>query len=1071
MSEEGVRIGSEIIEASAGSGKTYALTNRFIKLMAYGVPAERIVALTFTVKAAGEFFDAILEKLAKAASDAEAAKTLAKEVGREGFSQADFLRLLKELTRGMHRLTLGTLDSFFVRVVGAFPLEFGLGGEFSMMVDKAKIEAVRASVAERVFYEVVENKQALQEFLEAFKQATFGIEENSFFKNLDGFIADYQRLYLDVPAGERWGDARAIWPDGEWAVQGDGRAELNQALRSLLLLSPELGPEDKQQKRWQTFFEDSKKIVAGMALPAGVKYLTTNFFLQWTELREGSAKITIERKKIEFDAMACQAVADFVEALVAMNFAAKLKRTQGVWKVVDAYERCYDEKVRRRGQLQFEDVARVMGGEHGLTVGAENGVSFELAYRLDAQFDHWLLDEFQDTSRVQWRAIKDLVDEVVQDSEGRRSYFQVGDTKQSIYGWRGGDPKLFSEVVEHYRAGVEVKSLDESYRSGPAIIDTVNQVFSDRDTLQDLLSQEAVQAFHWKEHSCSHKTKALAGFVALWHPDVDKAKEEDVLDLMVRTVTEVDPLGRELSCAILCRSGGMVDKVMDSLREAGIDEVEGGAKVSIVSDNPVTLALLSLIKLAGHPGDRFAAGHLAMTPIAAWMKREGVSLRRLAMQTLTMIDGQGFEALLELWQQRLEVAGDLQDEFAQQRLSAFLQMAREFDETGDRSVDGFLEFAEGQKAKAQVSKKAIQVMTVHGSKGLGFDVVILPEIAGMKSLCTVDNGLSVGGSEEHPWVLDLPNKAFQELDPVLREHRQSLQAAAGFESLCVLYVAMTRAKQGLYMLAPRYGTSKALNFLALLEATLSEFDDEGERCATKVGGEGVVESYARGQREWYLEYECDERRVDAEDVGGEAEIELGMGQRRERRLTPSDHGASQYGAELLFSARGADARVFGNQVHALFEQIEWLPQGGGLPLFLTESDGGDTEARRHVRCALRESCIADLLLEPADGVVAELWREKAFELLLSDGWVSGVFDRVVLLRDAGSGDLLRAEIIDYKTSRVEGELAITDEVEVYRAQMELYQEALMKLTGLAEKDIRCLLVFTQPRVTCELNGR
>ncbi|MFK5923784.1 MAG: UvrD-helicase domain-containing protein [Verrucomicrobiota bacterium] len=1066
------KISSEIIEASAGSGKTYALTNRFIKLMAFGVPADRIVALTFTVKAAGEFFDAILEKLAKAAGDEVAAAQLAKELERVDFSQRDFLCLLKDLTRGLHRLSLGTLDSFFVRVVGAFPLEFGLGGEFSMMVEKPKIEAVRARVAEQVFRQVVKDQQGLDEFLAAFKQATFGIEENSFFRNLDKFVEDYQKLYLDVPGEQKWGDAAAIWPRGKWALQGDGRAELNQAVGKLALLAPELGSEDKQQKRWQAFFEDTKKIVPGMALPKAVNYLTDNFLLQWDELKAGEARITIERKKIEFDAITCQAVVDFVEAVMAMNIAAKLKRTHGVWKVIDAYEKCYNENVRRRGQLQFEDVARVMGGENGLYEGAENGVSFELAYRLDAQFDHWLLDEFQDTSRVQWRAIKELVDEVVQDSEGRRSYFQVGDTKQSIYGWRGGDPKLFGEVLEQYRNGVEVSSLSVSYRSGPAVIETVNQVFGARDVLKQWLPDESVEAFHWQDHACSDKTAQLPAFAALWHPDVAKAKEEEVLDLMVETVKEIDPIGRGLSCAILCRGGVMLNKVMDRLREAGIDEVDGGAKSSIADDNPVTLSLLSLIKLTGHPGDRFAAGHLKMTPVGEWMQGEGVSMKRLALDSLRLIHTEGYEALVELWAQRFAAAGNLQDDFALQRMGELQDLARLFDQDGGRSVDLFLDFVKGKKVKAVASSKAIQVMTIHGSKGLGFDVVILPElIGGNKNLTSVDSGLSQGGDEDEPWVLDLPSKVFQQLDPVLRRHLEGLQAASGFESLCVLYVAMTRAKQGLYMLAPSYGSSTALNFLALLEATLREEGQGDERRSTLVGSCEALISYTCGERQWYEGHALISRDSTVTQDSGETPptdlpIELGLGSKRERHRTPSEHKQSSYGAETLFSVGGAVARDFGNEVHAVFEQIDWIGLDQNVETVLQQIDAGE-EVLTHVNQALQHESIAGLF-DKGDAQV-ELWREKAFELLLEGEWISGIFDRVVLRRDAASGTLLSADIIDYKTSRVEEGEEIAAEAEVYRTQMTAYREALGKLTGLQEGAIRCLLVFTRPGVVVKFD--
>src|SRR5664279_4542702 len=93
-----------MILASAGSGKTYALTNRFVQLLAGGAPPERIVALTFTRKAAGEFFDVIINKLARAADSDRAARQLAKEIGAPGMAVADFLRLLRGMVDAMHRL-------------------------------------------------------------------------------------------------------------------------------------------------------------------------------------------------------------------------------------------------------------------------------------------------------------------------------------------------------------------------------------------------------------------------------------------------------------------------------------------------------------------------------------------------------------------------------------------------------------------------------------------------------------------------------------------------------------------------------------------------------------------------------------------------------------------------------------------------------------------------------------------------------------------------------------------------------------------------------------------------------
>ena len=102
----------ELIKASAGSGKTYQLTDRFIYLMLLGSDPTSIVALTFSRKAAGEFFDAILRKLAEAAKDPKAREALESKFGLE-ISASVIREKIAILLRSMNRLTLGTLDSFF----------------------------------------------------------------------------------------------------------------------------------------------------------------------------------------------------------------------------------------------------------------------------------------------------------------------------------------------------------------------------------------------------------------------------------------------------------------------------------------------------------------------------------------------------------------------------------------------------------------------------------------------------------------------------------------------------------------------------------------------------------------------------------------------------------------------------------------------------------------------------------------------------------------------------------------------------------------------------------------------
>ena len=221
-------IPNEMILASAGSGKTWQLTNRYIALMAQQllsgkeVTPERIVAVTFTRKAAGEFFDSILLKLARASSDPKFAKTL---IGDESIdpevvndplrpvlrelTQENYLQLLRIFISRMPRLFLGTLDSFFSSILRSFPAEFGLAGDFEILSDyQGSVE--REGVYRMVFQRTLpglksrnEGAEAQKDFLEAFRRATFGKEESSIRSVLDQFIESQHGILLHAARKER----------------------------------------------------------------------------------------------------------------------------------------------------------------------------------------------------------------------------------------------------------------------------------------------------------------------------------------------------------------------------------------------------------------------------------------------------------------------------------------------------------------------------------------------------------------------------------------------------------------------------------------------------------------------------------------------------------------------------------------------------------------------------------------------------------------------------------------------------------------------------------------------------
>ena len=133
-------IRNTMLVANAGSGKTFALTTRMVKLLALGVEPRKIAALTFTKKAAGEFLDAVFLRLADAALDPKKLEDLNRDLNSdpdEGviptLDETHCRALLSKLVADSGRLTMGTIDSLFARIARSFPLESGLPGELSLI--------------------------------------------------------------------------------------------------------------------------------------------------------------------------------------------------------------------------------------------------------------------------------------------------------------------------------------------------------------------------------------------------------------------------------------------------------------------------------------------------------------------------------------------------------------------------------------------------------------------------------------------------------------------------------------------------------------------------------------------------------------------------------------------------------------------------------------------------------------------------------------------------------------------------------------------------------------------------
>jgi len=1118
-------IGHEMIRASAGSGKTYALTNRFVRLLALGVEPERIVALTFTRKAAGEFLDAILQKLALASQSqslggraptsarqkkqSETASRLGAELGLppEEATPEKFRRLLRAVVDSLHRLRLGTLDGFFMEIAQSFALEIGLGARVELLEAHAQAQA-KARVLAQIFGAEADGgarsatatrrqkSPGLDRFIEAFKEATFGQEVKRVADQLGQFIDAHQEIFLEAPeAGPP--DLGAWLIENYQAVLGEGLATLYEAVEELASAW-----DEKRNEWWAALFEELECWAPGNKLHTPLENVIK-------ALPELTAVTMAGKRGVKVSGKLHDALLAVARAVLGGELARGVAMTRGIYAVIAAYEAIYDAQVRRAGRLTFADVERLLlPAQLGTGLGAEAGEQrLLLDYRLDAQVDHWMLDEFQDTSFGQWSILKNLIDEVVQDPDGRRSFFYVGDVKQAIYSWRGGDPRLFGEVFSHYNAAlggdqcgsagaaIAERHLDESWRSGPPIIEMVNRVFGAAAVLEELFCEgEEVGPANaggvhewnaqWREHRSArpelggHAALLLAEESSTHSSAADKESGKRArFATTLALLRELPPPSAEFSIAVLVQNNATAAELSDYLRREGGIEAVAEADLHVCTDNPVGAALLACVQAAAHPGDRLARAHVGGSPLLSCGPLAGGPS---GIDTLTLDLA---EPLFGLGPVIEQLEGQLSDPFSRLRLRQWGLAAAEFEASsgagGSRDPDEFIAFMRRYTLREPDSAGVVRVMTIHKSKGLGFDAVILPDLQGQR-LAQARDGFAVKRdvARQVEWVMDLPRKEIAEQVEVLRDHLREAEAEGLYEKLSLLYVAMTRAKRALYAIieAPK-PSSKSANFPKLLLQTLSEgvtgrgvvaaaSEGEDEPCEVQVGALALRGIWEAGD---FSSVSAHAKSADAsETVPRTWPVRLeSAGEPRFPRLVarrPSDEGSGMRTAEQLFalSSTRSDAGSFGREVHRLFAVADrFIGRTDVVGASIWPSSGREevTEPEKTVAACFAAPALARVWELPPN---SELWCERRFEAVIGDQWITGVFDRVIV-ECTENGEPLRAEVYDFKTDDDTAGAA-----ERHAPQLALYRTAVAQLTGLREENVRSFLVLTRTQELVEV---
>jgi len=1052
----------ELVLASAGSGKTYHLSSRILGLLAMGVPPGEVLATTFTRKAAGEILERVLVRLAEGASDPAKGQELGRDAHPCLTRPEECRRLLGRLLTNLHHMNVGTLDAFFVRVARSFFLELGLPPRWTIAdeptQDHIRTEAVLATLAEADRAQLVELLRMLN------RDAADRQVHAALLEKVDSLLAI--RRQLDPKAADPWTAEFGVTERLSPETLREHAQVLATRLAELEVPSTQRGDPVKQ---WVTAQNNASDAISRLdwdaAFGAGI-----------------GAKVLAEEESFSSRPIPPEFAAAFREAirLARIDLAPKFHReAQALGRLAELLEAQFDRAQSRVGAYRFDDITYLLGGPD------PTGNRDDLSYRLDQRVRHLLLDEFQDTSLEQWRALEPLAHELLSGHLDERAGVIVADPKQSIYGWRGARPELAYQVGEAH--GLTRTTMDTSWRSSPVILNFVGDIFRDLPTNSAISGIDVGPrvASAWMEDFTElTAARDLPGHVCvhLASPTPDNGRGAIRPSLLHRAAQVVKRLHEQIpgrSIGVLASRNRVVSYLMDELQAVGVRASGGGE--SYLTDTAPANVILSLLRLADHPSDPSALYHVALTPlgeIVGLRDREDVgAARALASRIRIQLLADGYGPTLSKWVHDLAPWCDARQV---QRLLQLVELGHRWDDRATLRPTDFTRYVACESVE-DPSSAQVQVMTIHQSKGLEFDAVVLPEL--YASLAP-DRGEALIPRRDpntgrvvqvYPGMSKERLALFPEAEAADRE----LRSADLRDRISVLYVALTRAKYALHLVLPPEGGTKK-HGAGLIRGALSLED------AKATDTEVLLE---RGDALWFERLEGTAEPADAEKPpkGSDPGAPLfrpsaaGPGRNLARRSPASLEGGTHVDLSFALRLDAASGLRRGEVVHAWCEEIEWIEDGivddDALRAIAREKAPGMHrdqvgrligEFRGWLRAEPIRSVLSREALPSEPDTLVRVENELPFVRRMADEIQEGFIDRLVLIQR--NGQVVGAEILDFKTDSIEAgdEATLAARTDHYRPQIAAYRSVVREQYGLAERDVSGKLVFLGAGVVREV---
>jgi ATP-dependent helicase/nuclease subunit A len=642
------------VSANAGSGKTHVLTQRVIRCLLAGTPANRILCLTFTKAAAANMSNKVFETLGEwaVAEDAALRRAIGEAEGTEPAAiRPDRLararRLFAEAIETPGGLKIQTIHAFCESILKQFPLEADLGGSFDILDDRQTrdlvararesvlvaasaagpgdalgaalttvLEAASEDRLERVLGALVGAREDLRQWLREVGDIEAAILDLAATMGVDPAIEDGDLVATMLASPEF--PISLLGPLGEaWGASSTN--DVKQAERLGRARDTSLAPEDRLKGWSEVFF-------TGAGTARSPKTFATKAILEaFPDLLDRAAR---EVTRLE-------ALADTRAALASFRASAALLRLGD--RVIGIYE----SAKRARSAVDFDDlVARTAD------LLSRSDAARWVQYKLDGGIDHILIDEAQDTNPRQWRIVSGLADEFFAGEGARRAsrtIFAVGDEKQSIYSFQGAAPETFSESRDAFErqatgagSGFADVDLVMSFRSVPAVLSAVDAVFADPVRRARILSDPAAYTEHGALRDRAPgrvevwpllKPDAIAepedwtapldrSHASMPHVRLARAIADEITRLTDPAAPRPDgsaPVARRDVIVLVRKRGPFVDAMNRVLKERGIP-VAGQDRLKL-TDHIAILDLLALARAVTMPEDDLSLAAALKSPL------------------------------------------------------------------------------------------------------------------------------------------------------------------------------------------------------------------------------------------------------------------------------------------------------------------------------------------------------------------------------------------------------------------------------------------------------------------------